>query len=86
MDGPSGTKCLEIGQLRSLSNFVYCNGVRVTDGARMRDDDIDERAEELSDKDIEVIQGGGVRFGDYTVLSPGVQIILGGRAVSRPGD
>lgn len=52
----------------------------------MRDDDIDEGAEELSDKDIEVIQGGGVRFDDYSVLSPGVQIILGGRAVSRPGD
>lgn len=52
----------------------------------MRDDESKEGSGELSDKDMEVVQGGGIRFGDYSVVSPGVQIILGGRAVSHPGE
>ena len=52
----------------------------------MRDDDDDGSPDELSEAEIEVVDGGGVRFGDYSVLSPGVQIILGGRAISHPGE
>ena len=52
----------------------------------MRDDDGEDGPKELSDGDIEIVEGGGISFGDYTVLSPGVQIILAGRAVSHPGE
>lgn len=52
----------------------------------MQDDEGEDKPKELADTDIEIVQGGGVRFGDYTVLSPGVQIVLGGRALSHPGD
>lgn len=52
----------------------------------MRDDDGEDGPKELSDNEIEIVEGGGISFGDYTVLSPGVQIILGGRAISHPGE
>lgn len=52
----------------------------------MRDDDGDNEPKELSETDMAIIEGGGVSFGEYSVLSPGVQIIIGGREISRPGE
>ena len=51
----------------------------------MSEDGGDDGPEELVDKELEAVQGGaGVRFGDYSVLSPGVQIVLKGRPISCP--
>lgn len=55
-------------------------------GDNMRDDDGEDEPKELSDAEMSVIEGGGVAFGDYSVLSPGVQIIIGGREISHPGE
>lgn len=53
----------------------------------MHDDSDDDQPKELDDHDLEAVQGGGgLRFGDYTVLAPGVQIVLDGRAISNAGD
>ncbi len=52
----------------------------------MQDDDSGDGPSELSDSEIELVQGGGVRFGEYAVISPGVHITLDGRQVSHPGE
>ncbi|MFK7943086.1 MAG: hypothetical protein AB8B85_09270 [Paracoccaceae bacterium] len=52
----------------------------------MRDDDGEDGPKDLSDSEIEIVEGGGIAFGDYSVLSPGVQIILAGRTISHPGE
>ena len=52
----------------------------------MRDDEGENGPKDLSDRDIEIVEGGGVSFGEYSVLSPGVKIILGGREISHPGE
>lgn len=53
----------------------------------MRDDGDDDQPTELEEHDLESVQGGaGLRFGDFTVLAPGVQIVLDGRAISNASD
>ena len=51
----------------------------------MSDDEGKDKPRELVDKELEAVQGAaGVRFGDYSVLAPGVQIVLKGRPISTP--
>ena len=48
------------------------------------EDDGKDGPKELAEKELDAVQGGaGVRFGEFAVLSPGVQIVLGGRPVSN---
>ena len=53
----------------------------------MSNDDHENGPKELHEAELEAVQGGsGVWFGDYAVLSPGVQIVLDGRAISFPSS
>ena len=46
---------------------------------------LDQDAAEREEAEPPVVPGGAeALFGDYSVLSPGVQIVLEGRAVSAP--
>lgn len=52
----------------------------------MREEEPDKGTEDVSAKDFEIIEGAGLRFGDYAVIGPGVHIMLEGRTVSHPGE
>ncbi|MEM0989986.1 MAG: hypothetical protein AAGK00_13995 [Pseudomonadota bacterium] len=51
----------------------------------MRDDDTDEQSGENS-VGASHYSDSNVEFGDYAVVGTGIQVVLGGRPITHPGE